>query len=381
MKTRIALLRETGLPRPYTDSRPIDIVEARLDPPGPGELCVKIAAAGLCHSDLSVINGDRPRATPLALGHEAAGVVETVGQGVTRFAAGDHVVLVFAPSCGHCLPCAEGRPALCQPAAVAAGQGALLSGAKRISVDGQTVDHHLGVSAFSDRVVVDQCSAVKIDPSVPLEHAALLGCAVLTGAGAALHSGDLRPGQSCAIVGLGGVGLAGLMAALTAGAYPVIAVDLARDKRDFALELGAHHAIDPSEDGAVERVQKLTGGGVDLAVELAGSARALRFAYDIAKRGGTAVTAGLPHPDDEFAIPATSLTVSEKTLRGSYVGSCVPLRDIPRFADLMQAGAMPIERLMTHRLTLDDINMGFERLAAGEAIRQVIVFDDVEGGA
>lgn len=375
MKTRIALLSESGLPRPYTRSKPIEIVEAELDDPGPGELRIKVAAAGLCHSDLSVINGDRPRALPLALGHEASGVVDGVGQGVTRFAPGDHVVLVFAPSCGQCLPCAEGRPALCDPAAVAGGKGTLLSGAKRIRRNGGTIDHHVGVSAFSDYVVIDQGSAVKIGKDIPLDKAALLGCAVLTGAGAALNSAGLKTGQSCAVVGLGGVGLAGLLGALAASAYPVIACDLAADKRDFALELGAHHAVDPSEEGAVGKVMELTGGGVDVAVELAGSARALRFAYDIAKRGGTAVTAGLPHPSQELSIPATSLTVSEKTLKGSYVGSCVPKRDIPRFAALMMAGSMPIERLMTHVIALDDINEGFERLAAGEAIRQVIVFD------
>ncbi|CAM4004690.1 zinc-dependent alcohol dehydrogenase family protein [Palleronia rufa] len=375
MKTRIALLREMGAQRPYTESKPLEIVEADLDGPGPGELRVKIAAAGLCHSDLSVINGDRPRGTPLALGHEAAGVVDAVGDGVTRFEIGDHVVLVFVPSCGHCLPCAEGRPALCVPAAEAAGNGALLSGAKRIAVGGQTVDHHLGVSAFSDYAVVAQNSAIKIARDVPLEQAALLGCAVLTGAGAVVNAADVKIGQSCAIVGLGGVGLAGLMAALAAGADPVIAVDLSEEKRDFARDLGAHHTIDPSGDGAAQQVRDWTGGGVDVAVELAGASAALRFAYDICKRGGTAVTAGLPHPDDELRIPAPSLTVSEKTLRGSYVGSCVPLRDVPRFARQMSSGAMPIDRLMTHRITLDDINEGFERLAAGNAVRQVVVFD------
>ena len=236
---------------------------------------------------------------PMALGHEASGIVDSVGAWVTHFSPGD-------------------------------------------------------------RVVINQGSAVKIDPSIPLDPTALLGCAVLTGAGATLHTGDLRPGQSCAIVGLGGVGLSGLLAALAAGAHPVIAVDLAADKRDFALDLGVHHAVDPAAEGAVEEIQRLTGGGVHLAVELAGSARALRFAYDIVRRGGTAVTAGLPHPSEELSIPATSLTVSEKVLKGSYVGSCVPLRDIPRFADLMTAGALPIERLMTHRLELEEINEGFE---------------------
>jgi alcohol dehydrogenase len=375
MKTRIALLREMGAARPFTDSRPLEIFEADLADPGPGEMRVKIAAAGLCHSDLSVINGDRPRATPLALGHEAAGVVDLVGPNVTRFAAGDHVVLVFVPSCGACLPCAEGRPALCAPALQSAGDGSLLSGAKRISVAGETIDHHIGVSAFSDYVVISENSAVKIDKAIPLERAALLGCAVLTGAGAALNAGGLETGQSCAIVGLGGVGLAGLMAAVATSAYPIVAVDLNADKRAIAADLGAHYTIDPGAEGAIEQVQDWTGGGVDVAVELAGSGRALRFAYDITKRGGVAVTAGLPHPSDELSIPATSLTVSEKTLRGSYVGSCVPLRDIPRFARLMQTGAMPIEKLMTHRIRLDGINEGFERLAAGDAIRQVIVFE------
>ncbi|QFU09768.1 Putative alcohol dehydrogenase D [Rhodobacteraceae bacterium THAF1] len=375
MRTRIAMLSEMGLPRPYTDSQPLKIVEAMLDDPGPNDLRVKIAAAGVCHSDLSSINGDRPRVMPLALGHEASGVVEEVGANVTRFAPGDHVVLVFVPSCGQCLPCAEGRPALCQPAAGAAASGTLLSGERKISVNGTKIDHHIGVSAFSDRVVIDQGSAVKIATDIPLEQAALLGCAVLTGAGAVLNSGALKAGQSCAIVGLGGVGLAGLLAALAGGAQPVVAVDIAADKRETALSLGAHHAIDPAAPDALEQLQKLTGGGVDLAVELAGSAKALKFAWDATKRGGTTVTAGLPNPADALSIPVSALTVSEKTLKGSYVGSCVPKRDIPRFAALMMAGRLPIEKLMTHRIKLEDINEGFERLAAGEAIRQVIVFD------
>ncbi len=376
MKAKVTILRRMGAPRPYGESRPLEVVEAELDDPGPGELRVKMAAAGLCHSDLSTINGDRPRDLPVALGHEASGVVEAVGPGVARFAPGDHVVLVFVPSCGHCLPCAEGRPALCQPAAVAAGNGTLLSGARRIRVDGTPVNHHIGVSAFSTHAVVSEGSCVKIDKDIPLDMAALLGCAVLTGVGAVLNSGALRPGQSCAVVGLGGVGLAGLLGAVAGGARPLIAVDIAADKRAVALELGATHAIDPSEEGAIARVKELTGGGVDLAVEVAGVVPALKFAYDITRRGGTTVTAGLPNPKAELTLPPVTLTAEERTLRGSYVGSCVPLRDIPRFGAMMMAGQLPIEKLMTHRLRLEDINEGFERLAAGQAIRQVIVFDE-----
>lgn len=374
MRVRGALLERIGLPRPYAESRPLRIVEFDLDDPGPGELRVRIAAAGLCHSDLSVINGDRPRAVPLLLGHEAAGVVEAVGPHVTRFRPGDHVVLVFAPSCGHCLPCAEGRPALCEPAAVAAGQGSLIGGARRIRLDGQPIDHHIGVSAFAEQAVVSEASCVRIDPDIPLEQAALLGCAVLTGVGAVLNSGGLRAGQSCAILGLGGVGLAALLGAVAAGARQVIAVDLAEDKLATARDLGASHTVNAADPRALAMIHDISGGGVDLAVELAGAVPALDLAFQAARRGGCVVTAGLPHPDARLAIPAVALTTGEKILRGSYMGSCVPMRDIPRFAALMMAGRLPVGRLVTHHLRLDQINEGFDRLAEGRAIRQLIRF-------
>ena len=375
MKAKVTLLREMGAARPYDVTRPLEIVEAELSDPGPGQVLVRMAAAGLCHSDLSVINGDRPRETPLALGHEASGVIETVGPGVTRFRAGDHVVMVFIASCGHCVPCAEGRPALCEPGAAAGASGTLLNGDRKIFVEGRPVNHHLGVSAFSTHAVMSENSCVKISKDVPLDQAALLGCAVLTGVGAVLNSGALKMGQSCAIVGLGGVGLAGLLGAVAAGARTIIAVDLSEEKRRHALDLGATHAIDPTEADAVTRVKEWTSGGVDLAVELAGAVPALQFAYDITRRGGTTVTAGLPSPTAQMAFPAVSLTAEERVLKGSYVGSCVPVRDIPRFADMMMQGRLPIERLMTHRLSLDRINEGFERLAKGDAIRQVVIFD------
>lgn len=374
MKARIALLRSMGAARPYQDTKPLEIVEVDLDEPGAGEVRVKMVAAGLCHSDLSVINGDRPRDMPVALGHEASGIIEAVGPGVSRFVPGDHVVLVFVPSCGHCVPCASGRPALCEPGAAAAAKGTLIGGERRLRYKGQPINHHIGVSAFSTHAVVSVNSCVKIDKSIPLDKAALLGCAVLTGVGAVLNSGELKMGESCAVIGLGGVGLAGLLGAIAAGAQTIIAADTAENKRAMALELGATHVIDPMADDAVAQVKELTGGGVDLAVELAGAAPALKFAYDITRRGGTTVTGGLPNPKAELHIPAVSLTVGEQTLKGSYVGSCVPVRDIPRFAAMMQSGRLPIEKLVTHTISLDEINEGFERLATGEAIRQIVRF-------
>lgn len=375
MKTRITLLRAMGAERPYTESRPLEIVEAELDAPGPGEVLVRMAAAGLCHSDLSVINGDRPRDTPLALGHEASGVIEAVGPGVTRFEPGDHVVMVFVASCGHCQPCAEGRPALCEPGAQAGAAGTLLSGARRISVEGAPLNHHLGVSAFSTHAVMSEHSCIRIPKDVPLDRAALLGCAVLTGVGAVVNSGALSMGQSCAVVGLGGVGLAALLGARAAGAGTLVAVDLAEDKRQIALELGADIALDPRAPEALDQLREATQGGVDLAVELAGAVPALEFAWSATRRGGTTVTGGLPHPDARLALSPVTLTAEERVLKGAYVGSCVPARDIPRFAQMMMDGRLPIEKLLTHRLRLDEINAGFERLAAGEAIRQVVVFD------
>ena len=213
MKIRAAVLETMGAPPPYAASRPLRIAEVELAPPGPGEILIKVGAAGLCHSDLSVINGDRPRPMPMALGHEAAGVVEELGAGVDDLAVGDHVVVVFVPSCGHCAPCAEGRPALCEPGAAANGAGTLLSGARRLRRDGNALNHHLGCSVFADHATVSRHSVVKIDPAVPLDEAALFGCAVLTGVGAVVNTAQMRAGASVAVIGLGGVGLAALIGA------------------------------------------------------------------------------------------------------------------------------------------------------------------------
>lgn len=375
MKTRAAVLRELGRARPYTDSRPLVIEELDLQPPGPGELLVRVRAAGLCHSDLSVIDGNRPRPLPMALGHEAAGEVVACGPGVTDIAVDDHVVFSFVPTCGHCRPCLTGRPALCEPGAAANGRGVLLSGERRLyDRHQQPVFHHLGVSGFAEYIVASRHSVVRIDSGLPFEIAALFGCAVITGVGAVVNTAHVRLGQSVLITGLGGVGLAALLGALASGASPVVVADISHEKRQKALELGAHAAVDPSDPTAVEQVKDLSGGGVDVGLEFAGVVAALEFTYRATARGGRTVTAGLPHPGSQMALSPLLLVAEERTLQGSYLGSCIPARDIPAYIALYQSGRLPVQTLLTHRLPLDEINAGFERLANGEAIRQVITF-------
>jgi alcohol dehydrogenase len=375
MKVRAAVLREMGLPAPYAESRPLEVTEVELDPPGPGELLVRVRAAGLCHSDLSVIDGSRPRVMPMALGHEAAGEVVGLGSGVTGFAEGDRVVLAFVPSCGECEPCRAGRAALCEPGAAANTAGTLLSGERRLhDPAGGTLHHHLGVSAFSDHIVVSERSAVKVDPEIPFDVAALFGCAVLTGVGAAVNSAHVQEGERVAVFGLGGVGLAALLGARLAGAGSIVAVDVVPEKLELAKELGATDAVEAGET-AVDQVRELTSGGADKAIETVGSEKVLGDAYAATRRGGTTVTVGLPHPDKQLSIAAVSLVAEERTLKGSYLGSCVPERDLPRFFDLHREGKLPVERLLTHRLALDEINEGFDRLASGRAVRQAVVFD------
>ncbi len=372
MKTRAAILRTMGASRPYADSRPLSIEAVTLDPPGPGEVQVRIRAAGLCHSDLSVINGDRPRPLPMALGHEAAGEVEALGEGVDDLSVGDHVVMVFMPSCGHCAPCAEGRPALCEPGAAANGRGELLTGAQRLHAGDGVLHHHLGCSAFAERAVVSRRSLIRIDPALPFDQAALFGCAVLTGVGAVVNTAGVRPGQSVAVVGLGGVGLASVLGALACGASPVVAVDLSEDKLALARTLGPVHTVNAADADAIEQVRALTGGGAEVVVEMAGSARALEAAWKMTRRGGTTVTAGLPPPDAVLPVNIVGLVGEERTLKGSYIGTCVPSRDLPRYVALFREGRLPVDRLMSGTLALDQINEGFDRLAEGSVARLVV---------
>ena len=375
MKIRAAVLNSIGASAPFVESKPLSIEELDLRDPGPGEVLIKLKAAGLCHSDLSVITGVRPRPTPMALGHEASGEVVGLGDGVHDLKIGDLVALVFVPSCGHCMMCMEGRPALCEPGAKANTEGTLLSGARRLyGFGGKPVNHHVGVSAFADHAVVSRRSCVKIEADIDPVEAALFGCAVLTGMGAVVNTAGVKAGNSTAIVGLGGVGFCAVLGALASGARHVIAVDLHESKLNQALSLGATAVFNAKDPDLLKKIQDLTKGGVDYAFEFAGSVHAMESAYRMTRRGGTTVTASLPPPGDTWGLQHVNLVAEERTVKGSYVGSCIPERDVPRYVDLYLAGKLPINQLMGERLTLDQINYGFDRLNTGEAMRDLIVF-------
>lgn len=254
--------------------------------------------------------------------------------------------------------------------------GSLLGGARRFrSSEGHSLHHHLGVSAFSQYTVAAQESVVKIDPSLPLDTAALFGCAVMTGVGAVVNTARVEPGSSVVVFGLGGVGLSAVMGARASGAHPVIAVDPVAPKRALALECGASHVIDVPDAQIVDAILDLTRGGADYAFESVGSEIALLWAYQATRRGGTTITLGLPHPSRQFSVPAVSLVTEERTVKGSYMGSAVPKRDIPRFIALHRAGLLPVEKLLTRTIVLDDINTAFDALALGEAVRQIVCFN------
>ena len=373
MRIKAAVIRQMGLPQPYAQSRPMSIEEVDLAPPQQREVLVQVKAASLCHSDLSTVNADRPRQMPMVLGHEAAGVVVELGPGVDDLAVGDHVVMVFAPSCGECVACKEGHPGRCEPGQKSNGAGTLLGGGMRLSQNGQPVYHHVGVSAFAEYCVVNRGSLVKIDKQLPWDEAAMFGCAVLTGVGAALNTAQVFPGAKVAVVGLGGVGLNAMFGAQVAGASQVVAIDIHDDKLELAKSLGATDVVNARDPDAIQKVKELTNGGVDFGLEMAGSVQAMELAYRITRRGGTTVTAGLPHPDHRWPLQHVNLTAEERTVKGSYVGSCVPPRDMPRYIDLYRRGRLPVDKLMSDHIRLEDINEGFDRLASGHTVRQIIM--------
>ena len=373
MKMRAAVLYEQGLPRPYTASVPLVVEDLDLDGPGEGELLVEIAAAGLCHSDLSTIEGIRPRPVPCVPGHEAAGIVREVGAGVDDFQIDDHVVMVFVMSCGTCPACAGGRPNLCGSSSEAKALGEMVAGGKRLHLGSETLNHAAGISCFAEFAVVDRRSVVKIPSDVPFGDAALFGCAVITGAGAVLNTAGVSAGAPTAVVGLGGVGLNAVMAAAIAGASPLIAIDVHEDKLALAKSLGASHAVDARNPTVLEEIRDLTKGGVAHAFEMAGTVAAFETAYAVLRPGGVLTSAGLAPAAAEFSFKPYEMVSQEKRIQGSYMGSCTPAIDVPRFIDYYRQGKLPVNQLRSGELGLDDINLGFDRLSDGAVVRQILV--------
>ena len=373
MKIRAAVLRESGLPRPYCESKPLQIEEVELDGPKRGEVLVQIKAVGLCHSDLVAINGERGKPMPIVIGHEAAGIVVELGEGVQGFDKGDHVVPTYVASCGHCEMCAVGRPALCEPATMTNANAVLWDGTTRLHKNGQRIHHHSGVAGFAEYAVMSKDALIKIDKSIPFEHAALFGCGVVTGVGALLNTAGVKPGEHVAVVGLGGVGLSALLAAVAAGAGRIIALDLNPEKLQLARELGADFAINAADSDCVSRVREATLGGSHVAVETAGSAKALETAYQITRRGGTTVTAGMPGPEAKITLSHLSLSAEERCLKGSYMGSCVPKRDIPRYLSMFQNGKLPVDKLLSRTIGFNDLNAAMDRLDDAATVREILM--------
>src|SRR6185312_14275846 len=350
---RGAVLETTGAAPPFATSAPLHVQELTLAAPGPGEVRIRIEAAGVCHSDLSVVDGNRVRPVPMLLGHEAAGIVEELGEGVEDLQPGQRVVMVFLPRCGECAECATNGRLPCAAGSASNNAGELLRGGRRLSRgvpgDAELVHHHLGVSGFATGAVVDRRSVVPVASDVPPAIAAVLGCAVLTGGGAVLNAARPGPEDDIVVVGLGGVGMAALMVARAVTSGRVTGVDQEPGKLSLARDLGADAALTPEQ--AVEN-----GLSATFVIEAAGHPVAFETAVGLTGPGGTTVTVGLPAPDAVSRISPLGLTAQARSIVGSYLGSAVPSRDIPRFVDLWRAGKLPLERLVTRHIGLEDIN-------------------------
>lgn len=366
MRIRAAVLERTG--------GALVVEELELASPGPGEVLVRLGASGVCHSDYNAIDGTAETRCPAVLGHEGAGVVVEVGAAVSRVSPGDHVALSWAPSCGACAECLRELPWLCSTAWPAMGTGGLMDGTTRLSRDGEPVYHYSFLSTFADACVVPERSCVPIAEDVPFDVAGLVGCAVTTGVGAVWRTAGVRPGDRVAVIGCGGVGLSALMAAVAVGAQPVIAVDAASQKLDVARSFGASEVVlwqgDP--DTTAGAIHEVSNGGVDYAFEATGRPEAMQAAFLSTRARGAAVLIGIARADATVCLPALSIPRLERRVLGSIYGSSRPERDFAKTLDLYRAGRLPLDRLVSHRLPLGDVERGFELMKSGDAIRVVL---------
>ena len=346
---------------------PLSIEQIEVDEPGPGEALIRVAAAGVCHSDLHFIDGVYPARVPIVLGHEVSGVVEATGPGVTRVAPGDRVIAAFIQPCGFCEYCESGRGHLCQ----LGGRTRDVSTNPRLKRGDEAINQMANLGGFAELALTPASGLVKIPDDVGLDVAALVGCSVMTGFGAATRTAAVEPGSTVAVIGTGGVGLNVIQGAKVAGARTIIAIDVAEHKLAYARQFGATDTIDASAGDPVEQVRDLTGGGVDYAFEAIGLTATARQAYEMLKRGGTAVIVGMIPPGENIEIPGASM-LQEKTLKGCFYGSGRFHIDMPRILELYQNGQIDLDNLVTRRYPLDQINEAFSALRDGEVARSVL---------
>jgi NDMA-dependent alcohol dehydrogenase len=359
----------------FAPNEELEVTDVDLAAPGSKEVRVSLAASGVCASDWHTMTGAIPSPTPSVLGHEGAGVVVEVGDQVTSVKPGDHVVLSWVPSCGHCRYCESGRPNLCSVAAPSLLAGTLVSGARRLSYQGQPLYHYSFLSTFAEAVVVDEACCVPVRDDVPLSVAALVGCAVMTGYGAVVNRAQVEPGSTVVVFGAGGVGLSAVMAARLSGAQHIVAVDPVASKRDLATEVGATHVVDPRQADAGSLIANLTkGDGADVAIESAGRTELVAEAFAATRRGGTIVCVGIPSADATIVLPGPAMVRHEKIVTGSLYGSCRAQTDMPRILDLYAEGRLPLDRLVSRTYELEDINQAFEDMVAGKLARGVVTF-------
>lgn len=346
--------------------------DVEIAPPGPGELRVKVVASGVCHSDLSVQNGTIPLPTPIVLGHEGAGIVEEVGEGVTSLAVGDHVVLSFVPACGECYTCTHGQPYLCEKSAAQAA-GGLLDGTTRLTSGGAPLHQMACLGTYGQYAVVPEISAVKIPDEVPLDVAALIGCGVLTGVGAALNTADISPGDTVAVIGCGGVGLNVIQGARIAGATTIIAVDMFESKLEMAKEFGATHTVKADEGDPVSAVAAIGGRGADVTFEVIGLGPTMEQAIDTTRPGGQVILVGVPRLDVMLTLNAAfTWLYMAKTIKGCWYGSSDVYNDVPKLLDLWKQGDLKLEELISKEITVDQVNEAFADMQAGTVARSVI---------
>ena len=367
MKFRAAVLHEVG--------KPVVIEEVEIGELAAGDVLVRIGATGLCHTDLEVKLGSLVRPLPIVLGHEGAGSVEAIGKGVTTVAAGDHVVCSWNPSCGHCFYCEADQPILCEPINHHHPQGHLPDGRSRLTLNGSPVNHLMMVSSHAEYCVLPEAGAIKVPKEIPFDRACLIGCAVMTGFGAATNIAPVTFGATAVVIGCGGVGLSAVQGAASRQAAQVIAIDLDDRKLSSARIFGATHTVNPKRDDAAAIVRGLTGGrGADFTFEAAGNERAMRLAMEVTRPGGDVVMLGKVPVDDDVKFRWGSLMGEKRITRSSY-GGARPHRDFPALAQAYLEGRLKLDELITQRISLDKINEGYSALERGEVLRSVVVFD------